>query len=284
MANQWNRSSTSSAVGAVKTAPRRSRGLLAGLAVVAVGLIVVLCFFFSGGDSKEERSPKERGRIKDVAPAVSSKSAETNAVKKVEPKTRPTRIGEEVNGYVMLADRSLHKVVGTVTNNSISIKGKYAIFPYRCDNELAGLLCAKPGAIVVGEPSYGKWFTKEFLKSLSTPIVVTEDDDEFTRKLKKEMVEAKAELKAAYDRGEDIAQIMTDSRKELRKLMDYNRMVNSEIVKYKHDPSASAQDVEDFVNAANKMLEAKGIAPLHVGPITRHRLNMERKQALQKGN
>jgi hypothetical protein len=48
--------------------------------------------------------------------------------------------------------------------------------------------------------------------------------------------------------------------------------------------SASEQEVEDFVNAANKLLEEEGIAPLHVGPISRRRLNLERKQLLMKGN
>ena len=49
------------------------------------------------------------------------------------------------------------------------------------------------------------------------------------------------------------------------------------------------QDIDDFVTAANKMLEQKGIAPISLSPITRRRLMHQRGlqidgESVKKGN
>lgn len=272
----------------VHTAPQRTiLKIVICTGVCLIGAFFILHFFDSFEKVEKAESTLQPQKVKTIkSTPQKSEKAKSVSIKKdiVIPKTKPTKIGEVVNGYMMLADKTLHKIKPGATNTTISIRGRYAIFQHRCDNELAGILCAKPGSIVVGDPAYNKWFTKAFIESLKTPIIIKDDDDEFTRNLKREIIETKADLKAAYDRGEDIAQMMTDARKELKSLMEYKRAVNSEIIKVKNDVSANEQEVEDFVNAANKLLEEKGIAPLHVGPISRRRLNLERKQLLMKGN
>ena len=275
----------------VHASPRRTiPKIVIYICVCVIASFFVLHFFGYFEKVEKTESTKQPQKVKTIkaTPKKSVKARAASTKKEVVvpkiTKTKPTKIGEVVDGYIMLADKTLHKIKPGATNTTISIKGRYAIFQHRCDNELAGILCAKPGSIVVGDPAYNKWFTKAFIESLKTPIIIKDGDDEYTRNLKREIIETKADLKAAYDRGEDIAQMMTDARKELKSLMEYKRAVNSEIIKVKNDVSASEQEVEDFVNAANKLLEEKGIAPLHVGPISRRRLNLERKQLLMKGN
>jgi hypothetical protein len=144
-------------------------------------------------------------------------------------------------------------------------------------------LTIQPGQGLVGTPRYNGRFTKEFLESLKKPIVINDDDSEEDKELKRNVNLAKQELKAAYDRGEDIEKIMLDTRREYQDLAMYKQELRQLIYEYKKTENPSDQDVEDYVTAANKLLEAKGIAPLNIGPISRRKLMMMREEALKAG-
>jgi hypothetical protein len=86
------------------------------------------------------------------------------------------------------------------------------------------------------------------------------------------MVETKIELKARMDAGEDLGQILLDTRREYQDLARYKFMLQNEINEIKKNPDATIQDVEDFVTAANQLLEQKGIAPIKLSPISKRML------------
>ena len=73
---------------------------------------------------------------------------------------------------------------------------------------------------------------------------------------------------------------MLDTRKEYQDLARYKMELQELINEYKKEEGVTDEDVEDFVQAANKKLEEKGIAPLNVGPITRQKIRMMRLQQL----
>ena len=255
-------------------APSKGRGLVAAIAAI---LIAGVAAWFMWPEEKKVVERKEEKKETKVAPAkpekVKSSSPAVKEAKANDPKELPPqKVGETRNGYIKLPSGRLHKVKGVFTNRTASVKGPYAIFKNRCDNEIAGLLYAKPGSVVGPMPKYSGRFTQRFLDSLKTPIVVTSEDSPADAELKKAVIEAKKELKAAYDRGEDIEQIMLDSRKELHKLALYKRDIQQEIAKFRREGNASDQELEEFVQMANTMLEAKGIAPLNIGPITRQKI------------
>ena len=129
-----------------------------------------------------------------------------------------------------------------------------------------------PGETLVGTPVYTKRFTDDFLKSLETPIIATEEDSPEDAELKRAMVETKIELKARMDAGEDLGQILLDTRREYQELARYKFMLQNEINEIKKNPDATIQDVEDFVTAANQLLEQKGIAPIKLSPISKRML------------
>ena len=62
--------------------------------------------------------------------------------------------------------------------------------------------------------------------------------------------------------GETPSEIMTATAKELYDLGQYRRNLQKEVIAAQHDPNLSDQDVADTVEAANKMLEAKGLKGL----------------------
>ncbi len=261
--------------------------------LLAIGAAVGLAFWFvfgTGDGGAGLDGARGKMSIEDVAPEVSKPSSTTGVgtdkgeltdgkelPHDTKPPPMPTRIGEIRNGYIMLSDKTLHKLGKNVFTNTVasSIKGKYEIFRYRCENEIACLLSMHPGEDLVGSSGYNGRFTREFLESLKTPIMIGPDDTEEQKELKRYVIQAKKDLEEAYDRGEDIEKIMLDTRKEYQDLANYKHELSVMVYEYKKETKVSEQDVEDYVNAANKMLEAKGIAPLKPGPLTRRKLMMQ---------
>lgn len=282
----WNRPSESP-----KASERQCSGkknavrawTVAGGCLIVIGGIALWVVLAKSSTSKSDsRSPSRSTRIHEVAPAkVTTKSPSQEVVQT--PQTNvPQRVGEIRDGKIKLPSGRLYQIKGVVTNRTGSIKGKYAIFENRCDNEIAGLISVAPGTLVVGPASFKGRFTKEFLKSISTPIIVTSEDTPETAELKRAVNQAKIELKDAYDRGEDIEKIMEDSRNELQKLSRYKTDLEHELAKIGRESDMTAEQLESAFEAANKMLESKGIAPTLQGPITRQKMRQiyrEQRQA-----
>lgn len=149
---------------------------------------------------------------------------------------------------------------------------KYAIFKHNSENEIASLLTMTPGETLVGTPHYTKKLTEDFLKSLETPIVVSEEDSPENAELKRVMIETKIELKQRLDAGEDLGQILLDTRSQYQDLARYKMTLEQELSTLRRNPDVSMQDIEDFMTAANQLLEQKGIAPLKLSPISRRML------------
>ncbi len=260
-------------------APSASRGLVAGLIVVAVACVGL--FYFLSGEKEQTAktdTPKKSGTIAEVKPAPAAPAkAEAEKPKEEKKELPPQKVGETRNGYILLPSGRLHKVRGVITNSvsATQFKGKYEIFDFHCENEIACMLTMEPGETLVGTPVYNGRFTKQFLESLKTPILINADDSEEDKELKRNVIQAKKELKEAYDRGEDIEKIMLDTRKEFQDLARYKMELRGMIYEYKKTEGVTDQDVEDYVQAANKMLEDKGIAPLDLGPISRRKLRMK---------
>lgn len=138
----------------------------------------------------------------------------------------------------------------------------YRIFKDRANNDIAFVLSTEPGTRVLGNHEFGEAFTKRFLRSLDTPIKIEPTDSPHDKELKQAVIEAREELRKAYNAGEDIGKIMDDSRAELQKLGAYKAEIEREVAKLAAKPNVSADDLEDLIDAANLMLEKKGVAPI----------------------
>lgn len=263
-----------------KQSHRIARCILAGAVVIGFALSAWLLLTTRMGIPKLETisEPKKVSEIVEVTPAPSiPKPVEGRAeLPEPDPNARPTKVGEVVNGYVLLPSGRLHKRQGVITNSVASrARGAYHIFDHASDNEIACYLSIKPGDAIVGPSRYTGKFKQRFLESLKTPIIVTEDDTPEQAQLKRDVIAAKVELKDALDRGEDIEQIMLDTRQELQDLALYKMELRKQFNELRRTEGTTDEDVDTLLEACNKMLESKGIAPMKFGPITRRKLMSE---------
>lgn len=269
-----------------KRAARRSppaphiKGLIAG-GIVVVGAAVAAWCLWPSAKRAADTTSERKGLIRESPPAAAPKEENTEKTKIPDPPERPPqRVGEARDGKVLMPNGELRAIKGEVTNSTARIKAPYAIFRHSSENILAGLLVAEPGQGMVGTPRYNGVFTKNFLKSLEEPIVIENTDDEDAKALKRAVIEAKAELKAAYDRGEDIEQIILDSRKDLQQLAKVRENIKRDVIRIAHETAETEDDVNDLLKAANKMLEDNGIAPLDETPLTNVRLQLMKRRLL----
>lgn len=251
------------------------------LPAVAVLLALALFLFMRNGNTHKavDTEKRESRQIKTVANPVKKVPAPAEPAveeppKPIDPNARPTKVGEIVNNYIKLPSGKIHYIRGEVTNNVAASAPKewFEVFDNRCENEIALYLTMEPGETLVGTPVYRGRFVKEFLKSLETPIVASPDDSQEVKDLKRAVTETKIELKAAYDRGEDIEQIMLDTRSQLQDLSAYKHALETDMKAMVRDKAESYEDIDDFIAAANHLLAEKGIAPMKLNPIARKRL------------
>ena len=263
--NNWNKPS-----GAAKPEPKKPsamRGIIAG-GVIVLAACAALFFLFSGGeDAPKAKAEKERGRIKEVTPAAAPKAEAEPVEKKEPPKPRgPQKVGESRDGWIKLPNGRLIKDTGAIHCAPARLSLEDQVFDRSTDRSIANLLTVEPGTMFIGDSSmYYKNFTEKFLESLKEPIIITHDDSEDVKLLKQGVIDARKELKARYDAGEDLGAIMRESREQMRELGLYREELEQqvrEIVKTKDELTDS--DLKDLLGAANKMLEERGVKPIHL--------------------
>ena len=159
--------------------------------------------------------------------------------------------------------------------------GARKLFTNVAETQISHLFTIRPGALVLGTKKYGEKFVKDFLKCVDDPLLYDKNDTQAERELRKMVYEAKITLKEAYDRGEDIAQIMTESRLELQRIANYKRQIEKMVMESVDPEKSTKEDVLDYIAAANKLLEEKGSTPLKANVLIRKILsssNTRRKE------
>jgi hypothetical protein len=156
------------------------------------------------------------------------------------------------------------------------VRGRYKIFKNRSDNDIAFVLSTEPGTTIIGNRRLGIGFKERFLKSLETPIIIQETDTDYERNLKQTVIQARIELKDALDRGEDIGEMIDNARDELQKLGRYKMQLEKEATKLLHKKDTTSKDANDTIEAVNKMLDEKGIAPIELNSMSKLGIHFQR--------
>lgn len=258
-----------------KAKPSIWRGLLA--AIIVIGGAAGVCLYLIPGSSNDD-DKKEEIKSKLIAEAVPSQTNVEEAVpdmpeqKVVQHKPTLDYARLAAEGKTVITNKFGEEIVLARSRRREKPRPKYAIFAHESENKIAALLTIEPGTQLFGTQIYNQKFVDDFLKSCEEPILVADEDDDFTRQLKQDMIETKIELRNRMNDGEDLREIMSDTRKELQRLgmvkREVERMMRDEVKNNANDE----HDIEDYINAANMMLEAKGIAPIKITPILRHSL------------
>lgn len=244
------------------------------IAVLAGGAI----YFLYYAHPKTEKTDKQDKSAK-IAEAQADLNAlpETEATKAPKP-LPPQRVGEVRDGYRLLPDGRMRKVYGVISNKSPTVSVAEKTFSNSADIELANLLMADPGDVMVGE-SEGIYdgFEKELREALREDIVFERDDTDFQRELKASVIELRQELAQRLKAGEDIVKLMEDTRNQLKELSLYRQELEDQVMNLT-DEELTQRDYEDLVNAANEMLESRGAAPLELPTTLKHALRLRKIQ------
>lgn len=249
------------------------------MSVVALMVIAGVIWFVSHSNNIEEPSAdksQKSGKITEVKPAATRpvKDAPNEEAKIPDAPLPPQKPHEVRDGMLMLSNGEL---LPTNKLRKVSIEDrkprfKYAIFDHSTDNELAAILTLRPGQSLIGGPIRRKDYKAEFLKSIETPVVVHKDDPEDVQEVKRAVIDARLLIKEAIDRGEDPAEIIKEAYEEAQKLALYKDDIRREVMNMAKDGDYTDQEVDDLIEAANKMLESKGIEPMNLGPVMKARL------------
>ena len=267
----WNRSTAGGKTAVQSRRSKNSRSVVRGVvagAIVVVGAALVWWLLAPNVEMQKPVADRKSNRIKEVKPAA----APTNKVETVEKKKeivwakhlKNAAIGPDGRPYYVPPPG--RKVV---TNKIAEVNEPYMIFKHHYQNELACYMTLKPGDSLMGDRHYSDRFVKEVVETMSLPIEDEETDTPEQRQLRQEMREAMKVLREQVDSGRDVREIFRETRRELQELSRYKRDLEMELRKIRKDETVSDDDVDIAIEAANKMLDAKGIAPIKPGKFSR---------------
>ena len=279
----WNQSKKT-----VEKKPKVSINYKALVGVGIVSLVSVVAWLMTPADENIENN-ESKSKTKKIAttkklkekkiPKVATNVVKQTKAKSEKPKERPPqRVGEIRDGYRLLCDGTLHRVLGVVTNTP----GKFSIadktFKHSADVELGNLLMVEPGDDLLGDTAgMYRGFNKEFDEALTEPIEYSDDDTPIQREMKQAVNELRKELKDRRAKGEDIEKTMEDTRNQLKELSLYRQELEDEVRKLSTD-DLTQKDYEDLVAAANQMLKERGIKPLEMPSTVRHAIRLRKIQ------
>ena len=259
--------------------------IVVSFVVLFLALIAWLMLPSAENIENDESNPKTKRiattkKLKEKKiPKVATNVVKQTKAKSEKPKERPPqRVGEIRDGYRLLCDGTLHRVLGVVTNTP----GKFSIadktFKHSADVELGNLLMVEPGDDLLGDTAgMYRGFNKEFDEALTEPIEYSDDDTPMQREMKQAVNELRKELKDRRAKGEDIEKIMEDTQNQLKELSLYRQELEDEVRKLSTD-DLTQKDYEDLVAAANQMLKERGIKPLEMPSTVRHAIRLRKIQ------
>ena len=241
------------------------------MAVVCLAAIVAVVIMPKGGkDDAATEKAKPELPVKDIEmskPQPASKPPEneppaTKGEDEIKPKfdSNGKWIKPANWDKLSLQDRTRSMPIG----RTISRRPEKPLFKNASDVKIFRLLHTKPGAPLLGTMRYDQRFVNDFLASLKEPVIYDKDDSEEDKRAKIAVQQARRELKAAYDRGEDIVEIMRETEDELHKLAIYKINLQGEVQKALQSGNLTDDEVRDFAQAANILLEEKGLDPIRL--------------------
>jgi len=277
--NGWNRDTSDNHRAAIKrNAPRRIRGLCAALLVVIPLVAVVFWYLKPAAPApvvQDVKKPKKLIKAVERAPAPIPVEKTPSNAEILRARFPALKIPDDwakpyppqaywPDGRLKKYSRYVKVITNSVSRASMSVEEK--TFTNYAERDIAGMLLVEPGDTLVGDYTYDESFTERFLESLKTEIPDSDEDTPFQKELKQAVRETKKELKARYDKGENLAEIMAETRKQFKELglyrEDIQRMVDE--AKSERGDDLTEQDEKDLIEAANKMLEERGCKPLEL--------------------
>ena len=278
----------------------RGKGGRAGARPSRIAYILLIAFFALAGGGvwwwmrsprtatlpEDDGAKKPSALAKEVKPAAAPKPEQP---KKRVPQTREERLAWFEKKYGTNIPENLKTTVYFLKNPPTTtyrpLPRPEDIFKHQSEKTIAAVLLHKPGAFVMRRTVYDESFDMDFQKALEEPIIEKDDDDEATKELKAAVNDVKAELAERMRAGEKPSKIMTDTMDTAYELGKYSRNLETMLHEMSDNPANTDKDIEDFVNAANKLLKEKGAGEMEMPNFFRRQLRLKmlaRKAKMQE--
>lgn len=249
-----------------------------GISAVAVAVAVTVCvFWFVSRDARVEQvSTSERPKKKTVKanpPKAPTAKADTTMA---EPEPEPYKeTPEELrrNGMWTDEDGNLRRRDGSYFFGKpnkekplkVDLRSRHpeqTAFNRPSEIAIAHVLMIEPGEPIENWVKVGKRFTEDFKESLKERIEILPTDDDYVKELKRAVIAAKEELRQRMNKGEDVAEIINESRAELERLGQYREELKRQVLEIANDPDMTERDLDELSKAADEMLKDKGVPTL----------------------
>jgi len=254
-------------------------GLVALVGVSAVGLMAWQNFTRPGRKAKTEPNVQPAARIAEVEPALPKESHDSEQVEEPpQPKPLPPqRVGEVRNGKLLMLSGELRTVKGVITSSVYKTSIVHQTFKRAANQQIASILMIEPGNGMLGSSEeLFEGFGERFDESLKEEIKITPEDSDLQRELKQAVLDARNDLIARRNKGEDVAQIMIDTRNQLMELGTYKDDLEKQVERLSSDGNMSDEDYEELLKAANVMLEERGAKPFELPSVVKHSVNLQK--------
>lgn len=238
------------------------------LSIILAG-IGILCTFSSSSLKTEERtvlSPE----VTNTAPRETNSPHQTLSSNKI---GRVKNKGEESlryksefeivestirtnsNGYIIEDYRLANGRTGR------SIKPPNPIFKHPSDQVIALAISTEPGRPMPPLPDLNN-IDKDFIESLSTPIVIEETDSRDVKELKRRVIKVKADLAEQVKNGGSVLEALTAHQDEMNRLSESRLMAIREMQHIREEEGLEA--AQRFARLVNKKFDAEGIPAIPV--------------------
>jgi LPXTG-motif cell wall-anchored protein len=247
-----------------KTGKKNFLFLLLGVLLVSILFVVFKSENKERTNIVEEQSHRkaETGVTKHIsAPEehVATDKKDNEPIKEEPPKTLHQR----------LAKRQFGVGNNVYTAKVNRVRSEYEVFKHRSENHLAVLMTVPLGTSLVGSKKYTPRFMDDLKKALEERVEISDNDSPEIKELKMSVESVKDQIRELMKKGEDIPSLLTQTFNEIQKMGAIKKTLEGEIRKANRDSKITDEDMEDLVQAANKMLEEKGISPISYNPVTR---------------
>jgi hypothetical protein len=250
-------------------------------AVILAGAF--LLYLFLNEPSKVASAPKPTIRTKPVTQQSQVNTCKVTKVEDVQHAATTNQLETyrdergilRYKGGLRVVDQN--KKTSTLVRAQNQYRSKTSIFKNRAEHEIARLLTMRPGQSMIGMRRYDSRFESDDIKSLSTPIIVKDDDPPDVAAMKRAMIDAKIEISDRMRQGEKLSDILEETRSELMRLSKVKRDIERLVREETQNPNITEGEVADYIAAANKLLEKEGIAPINGSSMIRSNILLKMK-------
>lgn len=270
---------------------RESNGIKALVAILAIlavfGVLVYLGVLGVGTGAPttvKDGPAKPKGMPKEVTPAKPQKAkvSQAKTPKPADVQKQPrSAAAEKPKKALTPEDEGYVSADPTFAERYKRFKEEQAKLPFKHMSELEihRIISTMPGETVLPAAIHPN-FEQDFVEHLDDPIVINDDDSDEVKQDKQTMIAVKASLKKMMKEGQSVREILEAEQDHLVKVMNLRDNLFSELRTIEAS-AKSLQEVEDYVKAANKMLEEYGAKNIKL-PMSPARLRLMKLEATAK--